>query len=188
MLGLVFVAACGSSSRGTVDASGDGGGGGGDGGHTGAVCGGRTGATCAATEFCDFPDNGCGIGDQTGTCQPRPGACPLNAAIVATPTCACDGKLYNGPCDANAHGLDLNAHGSCDLTATQFPCGYAVCNLASQYCQRQPHLGAAAETFSCMPLICTGTPTCACLAKAPCGNACTGDAKVGLTLTCLPSA
>src|SRR4029079_4556154 len=101
----------------------------------------------------------------------------LTATFVATPTCACDGKVYNGECDANSHGADLNAHGSCYLPAAQSPCGYAVSNLANQYCQRQPHLGAAAETFSCMPLSCTGTPTCACLAQAPCGHVCTRDAK-----------
>lgn len=188
-LALVIVAACSSSSRGTPDASSpDDGGGAGDGGHPGAVCGGLAHATCAATEFCDYADNGCGVGDQTGTCRPRPGACPLTAAIVATPTCACDGKIYNGACDASAAGFDLNAHGTCDVPATKFACGYQICDLATQYCERQPHLGGAAETFTCVPLSCTGTPTCACLAKERCGNACTGDAKVGLTLTCSPSA
>jgi hypothetical protein len=188
LLSLVLVAACNSSSRGTPDASSPGDGGDGDGGHPGAVCGGLAHATCGATEFCDYPDNGCGVGDQTGTCKPRPGACPLNVAIIATPTCACDGKIYNGDCDASAHGVDLNAHGTCDIAATRFACGYAVCDLANQYCRREPHLGGAAESFTCVPLSCAATPSCACLAKERCGNACTGDVKVGLTLTCSPSA
>src|SRR5215468_9249428 len=105
LLSLVFLAACSGSSRsGTPDATG--GDATGDGQPVGAACGGITHKLCGATEFCDFADNGCGIGDQTGTCKPRPGACPL--AIVATPTCACDAKVYNGECDANAAGFDLN--------------------------------------------------------------------------------
>lgn len=185
LLCLVILAACGNSSRGTIDAPG-GGDAAGDGPH-GGVCGGFAHTPCSATEYCDYADNGCGVGDQTGTCQPRPGACPLDAAIAASPTCACDGKVYGGGCEANAAGADVNAHGTCDIPAGRFACGYLQCFLATQYCRREPHL-AGPDTFACVALSCSGTPSCACLAKEPCGTACTGSAALGLTLTCSPSA
>src|SRR5215470_9215124 len=107
MLGFVFLLACGGSSHGASDA-GPGDGTPGDGFPGGAGCGGFSGTRCSATEYCDYADNGCGIGDRTGTCKPRPDVCPLNAtgaappAVIATPTCACDGKIYGSECDANA--------------------------------------------------------------------------------------
>lgn len=177
-LGFVFLVACGGGGRGSPDAQGGDGGGG-----TGAACGGLAGGRCSASEYCDYTDNGCGVGDTSGTCKARPAACPL---IAAMPTCACDGNVYAGSCAAYAAGVDLNAHGTCDVIAGRFACGYTQCDLASQYCQRDPQRGAP-DTFTCMPLgSCSGTPTCACLASQPCGNACAGDARVGLTLTCPP--
>src|SRR5215468_256481 len=101
LLGLVFLLACGgSSSHSTSDASGPGDGAVGDGAvgdgqPSGSACGGITHLPCSATDYCDYTDNGCGVGIMTGTCKPRPDVCPLNAAnppIAATPTCACDGK------------------------------------------------------------------------------------------------
>ena len=185
LLSLVFLAACGSSNRsGTPDApvAGDAAG---DGQPTGTACGGPARAQCKALEYCDYADNGCGIGDQTGTCKRRPDACPL--AIIASPTCACDARIYNSECEAAASGFDLNAHGTCDVAPGRFTCGYLQCEIATQYCRREPHLSSE-ETFTCAPLSCTGTPSCACLAKERCGNACMGDSTVGLTLTCSPSA
>jgi hypothetical protein len=182
LLGLVFLAACGSSGRSTLDASADGDIP--DDGPRGGVCGGLLPRHCSATEYCDYPDNGCGVGDQQGTCKPKPTACPLTAGLIATPTCACDGRVYNSECDANEHGMDLNAHGSCDVPKERFACGYRQCLLPNQYCKREPQVGAA-ETFTCVGLpTCPGVPTCACLANQPCGKNCTGDATVGLTLTC----
>jgi hypothetical protein len=179
-LGFVFLAACGGGGRGGLD----GGDGGGDDGGTGGVCGGLAGGRCSATEYCDFADNGCGVGDQTGTCKRRPAACPK--VVLGAPTCGCDGRVYAGDCPTYSAGTDLNAHGTCDLAAGRFACGYTQCDLATQYCQRQPQPGAA-ETFVCVALpACTGAPSCTCLKAQPCGNTCTGDATVGLTLTCPP--
>src|SRR5215813_3378517 len=115
LLGLVFLLACGGSrSPSTSDASGPGDGAagdgaGGDGAPSGSVCGGFADPPCSATEYCDYPDNGCGIGDQTGTCKPRPDLCPLGAAapaIAATPTCACDSNIHGSECDAAQAGFD----------------------------------------------------------------------------------
>ncbi len=197
MLGLVFLLACGGSSHSPSDASGPGDGspGGGDGGSGGAACGGLAHMPCSATEYCDYADNGCGIGDQTGTCKPRPEVCPLNAsrasgapAIAATPTCGCDGKVYGGECDANRAGVDLDAHGSCNVPSGWFACGYTQCLLTSAYCRRQPHT-TGPDTFSCvgLPATCSSGPACSCLASQPCGTACTGTGAAGMTLTCPPT-
>jgi hypothetical protein len=192
MLGLVFLLACGGSSRSTTDGGlGDGAPGDGSGG-SGITCGGFVPKQCDATEYCDYPDNDCGAGDQVGICKPRPRACPLSAtgapALVAMPTCACDGKVYGGECDAFSAGTDLNAQGGCDVPAGQFACGYKLCLLGRQYCRRQPHM-AGPETFSCVPVpaACSGNQDCGCLAAEPCGTACTGSSAAGMTLAC-PSA
>jgi hypothetical protein len=179
-LGVVFLLACGGGGRSAPDGGVDGGGDGGQGG----ACGGLAGKRCNATEYCDFTDNGCGVGDQTGTCKPRPGACPL--VVVGAPTCACDGKVYAGDCAAYSAGVDLNAHGTCTLPVGRFACGYTQCDLATQYCRREPQQGGP-EAFTCAALpACSGAPSCACLASLPCGTSCTGDSTVGLTLTCPP--
>jgi hypothetical protein len=179
-LGLVVLLACGGNSRGTPDAAG----GGDDGGGEGSICGGLFPRPCSATEYCDFPDNSCGIADGAGTCKPRPVACP---AVVGPPICGCDGKVRSGECPTYVTGSDLSAHGGCPLDSTRFECGYTQCELATQYCRREPHRDGA-ETFSCLPLpACTGAPSCACLGNERCGSACAGDAKAGLTLSCPPT-
>lgn len=186
LLGLVFLLACGGSSHGPADASGPGDGspGGGD------PCGGRGATACSATEYCDYPDNGCGMGDQTGTCRPRPDVCPVSATgeapgLIATPTCACDGQIYSNDCDAFRAGFDINAQGSCGLRAGAFACGTTQCTIATQYCRRQPHT-TGPDTFSCaaLPAGCSGNQGCSCLQAQPCGDLCTGTATAGMTLTC----
>ncbi|HEX3757716.1 MAG TPA: hypothetical protein VHW23_03380 [Kofleriaceae bacterium] len=193
LLGLVFLVACGNSNRSTSDASSPGDGATGDGSPGGgSACGGLGGRACSATEYCDYADNDCGVGDRTGTCRSRPDVCPVNAgatpAIVAMPTCACDGKLYDNDCDAARAGFDLNAHGTCDIAAGHFACGDTQCILATQYCRRQPHT-TGPDTFSCAPLpaACASTQGCGCLQSQPCGNSCTGTAAAGLTLSCPPT-
>lgn len=182
-LGLVFVVACGGSNRSTSDASvpGDG--------PLDGTCGGFAGPACSATEYCDYPSNGCGFGDEPGTCKPRPDVCPLGAgappAVVAMPTCACDGKLYGNACEAARAGFDVNANGTCSVTPGNFACGDIQCRIATQYCQRQPHTGGA-DTFSCLllPGACATTSGCACLQNQACGNSCTGSAATGMSLSC----
>lgn len=190
MVCLVLLAACGSS-RGNAPVDAPGGGDAAGDGASGSACGGFAHIACSATEYCDYADNGCGIGDQTGTCKPRPDTCPLSAAsgassgIVSTPACGCDGKTYASDCFAYMAGVDLDAHGICPIDSTKFACGYTQCDLATQYCRREPHPGAA-ETFTCvaLPAACSGGASCPCLAGERCGTACTGDARLGLTVTC----
>ena len=176
-LGLFLVACGGSHTNPDGQVPGDGA----SDGASGAVCGGFSHVACGATEYCDYADNGCGIGDKTGICKPRPQTCPL---IAGRPICACDGNVYVGECPAYMNGFDLDVHGTCAVPKGAFACGYTQCDLLTQYCLREPH-AAAADTYSCvaLPAACA-SPTCACLANERCGNACTGNATVGLTLMC----
>jgi hypothetical protein len=152
---------------------------------TGTTCGGFANAQCGPSEFCDFANNGCGDADEVGTCQPRPTTCPDTAGIAARPTCGCDKTVYGGECDANAAGVDLDAHGNCPVPQGSFACGYTQCSLQNQYCKREVH-ARGGDTFSCVPLPgCPSQfPNCACLANEPCGSVCTGNGPTGLTLTC----
>jgi hypothetical protein len=176
---LISLAACGSSGRDALDAGVpddalDAG--------SSNVCGGIAHLACGPTEYCDYANDRCGVADQTGSCKTRPVACP---AIIVVPTCACNGKVYAGTCDAFLDGVDLDASGTCPVPAGKFACGYTQCVLATQYCRREPHTGAA-DTFVCasLPSACSGTPACDCLSAERCGDSCGGDARVGLTLTC----
>jgi hypothetical protein len=51
----------------------------------------------------------CGIADGTGTCQPRPFACP----DVYIPVCGCDLVTYGNDCEAYAAGTDVATSGEC---------------------------------------------------------------------------
>ena len=79
-------------------------------GHEGEFCGGIAGVRCADDEYCDYPNNDCGGADSSGTCKPRPEACP----DIFKPTCACDGNVYPNECDAASHGFDVSAGRTCE--------------------------------------------------------------------------
>jgi hypothetical protein len=179
LLCFLVLVACGSDSNGTDagaggDATGDG--------RQGTGCGGIAGRPCAATEYCDFAGNHCGVGDQTGTCQPRPSACP---AVIGPPICGCDGQVHPGECATYYTGTDLNANGSCTTELTKFACGYTQCDLATQYCRREPQAsGDDRYTCAALPAGCGPTPTCDCVMRERCGTSCTNEGKGGLIVTC----
>lgn len=148
----------------------------------GTVCGGFTGKPCAATEYCDFPDNLCGAADGPGVCTPRPQACD----DIYQPTCGCDGQVHGNGCDANASGTDANDLGGCTPPAGMFGCGAIFCQLGSQYCEEDGSDTGGPSFFSCKPLPagCGSAPSCACLSSVVCGTACMPTADGGLQVTC----
>lgn len=146
-------------------------------GAVGKAC--RDGAACGAGEYCDFADNMCGAGAM-GACVKKPDACP---AVIGKPVCGCDKKVHSGECVTYVDGTDLDAVGGCTKQPGTFACGYFLCNLGTDYCRIEPHANGATG-YACVALQCTGTPSCSCLERERCGDACTGDDKTGLTLTC----
>jgi len=84
--------------------------GGGTPGAPGAMCGGIAGFRCAEALFCDFPAEAhCGAADQTGTCQPKPGACTREYK----PVCGCDDRTYPTACVARSAGISVASDGEC---------------------------------------------------------------------------
>ncbi|MCA9679786.1 MAG: hypothetical protein KC464_32440 [Myxococcales bacterium] len=154
-----------------------------DGGGTGSVCGGKAGLTCDAEHYCDHTDNGCGFDDGQGTCQPRPPDCPQGQ----TPTCGCDGTVYDSPCAAATAGVDVNDYNGCTPPLDTFRCGHLFCAAGTEYCQRGvSDVGGYADDWACVaiPAACNpGALDCACLADEPCGAWCTQDGT-DFTLTC----
>lgn len=170
---FAFFVACGNNRPGP----------GGDGPPGNRICGGLAPRPCAATEYCDFANNSCGSGDQTGICRPRPEFCPL---VAGPPTCGCNDMVYPNECIVSRDGAtDLNARGTCAIQAGKFACGYLQCSLDTQYCLREVH-ASGADRFSCvgLPACATQSPDCACLGHERCGDRCAGSASTGLTLTC----
>jgi hypothetical protein len=79
-------------------------------GKPGAICGGIAGFRCAEGLFCDFPPEAhCGAADQSGTCQPKPGACTREYK----PVCGCDDHTYPTACVAHAAGIAVARDGEC---------------------------------------------------------------------------
>ena len=79
-------------------------------GAPGATCGGIAGFRCGEGLFCDFPiEAHCGAADQTGTCQPTPGACTREYR----PVCGCDDRTYPTECLAHANGVSIARAGEC---------------------------------------------------------------------------
>jgi hypothetical protein len=178
-----------TSSDATTGVGGEGGAGGGAGGLGGAggagsICGGFAGIECPADQYCDYAENDCGTGDGTGTCQPRPSACP----DIYDPVCGCDGTIHSNACDAQSAGVDLNALG-CSQGVSDFVCGYKLCDVQSQVCVATTNDAPPTTTYECVaaPPSCAGDfPTCACSMSLSlaCSGTCTANVAGSVTIKC----
>lgn len=108
----------GAAGRGGATGSGGAAGGGGGTGAAGAtggsggsgmVCGGAVGAQCSALDWCDFPGDTCGSGDQQGVCLAR----DATGYDCTTAVCGCDGYSYRSACAAHDNGVDATSSRSC---------------------------------------------------------------------------
>jgi hypothetical protein len=120
--------------------SGGNGGAGGSGG-SGKVCGGIAGLHCDLGEWCDFPGDTCGAGDQLGQCQ-QPVGGALCAQVVV---CGCDGKTYQNACTAHSNGVDTVTSLSCipGNGGAGAPCGQDTdCMSGYKCCRTAGYVGA----------------------------------------------
>jgi hypothetical protein len=130
----------GTGGLGGRGGSGGTGGAGGTGG-SGKVCGGIAGQQCDVNEWCDFPGDTCGAGDQLGQCQQQPGG-GLCAPQVA---CGCDLKTYRTICDAHLSGVDTVSNLSCipGNGGMGAPCGQDTdCMTGYKCCETAGRVGA----------------------------------------------
>jgi hypothetical protein len=151
----------------------------------GASCGGFGGDSCDGTQLCDYPDDICGADDGTGTCQPRPVACPDVVQLV----CGCDNQVYTNPCEANSQGVDINRLGGCQAPAGTFACGPYFCNASTSYCEiREGGAIGTQPSYACLaiPAACPPQPgrDCTCFTGETCASSCQESADGTFTLTC----
>jgi hypothetical protein len=178
LVAIAFVAAgCGSSvttSAGTSAATTSGTGGSGQG--SGAAGAGGTptsSGTTTATEC--MPDQ----------CETAYSACCDDATGVVSPMSDCVPPTCRWSCPPNTTPLPAYSRG--DDCVRRFDCGTSHCKGGREYCRHSiSDVGSIPDTFECiaLPDACGDTPTCACVAEAPCGGLCEASAAGDLTVTC----
>ena len=94
----------------------------------------RADADCPDAQYCDFPNDDCGVFGGAGTCRERTNdPCPPGGVGA----CGCNGdQAFNG-CDLSNAGTDINRYGGCLLEligAEGFLCGHMNCDAESEYC------------------------------------------------------
>ncbi len=144
----------------------------------GSSCSACLGVGCSADAYCGYGDKECGGNDAPGVCTPRPQGCGKNFE----PTCGCDGKVYDNPCEAQMAGVDVSDLGGCTAPAGMFGCGAFFCALGTTYCDVVIPSGGEI-TYTCEALPPCGDPTsCSCVMGSPCE--CSVTAEGGITVTC----
>ncbi len=172
----------GGGGDGSMGDGGGGDGGGGDGG-SGATCVSHLDPACNDTEYCDFPDNLCGMGEM-GVCTPRPTDCD---STVFESACGCNMLVRQNSCDVMANGFDLDNNGSCTPAAETYICGSRVCRDGMEYCvHNTSDVAGTPDTYDCvaLPASCMGMTTCDCFdTSVACSDMC-AFADGNFTLTC----
>ena len=154
------------------------------GGHAGSGSGDCGGVTCAADQYCDWANDGCGDLSLGAICRPRPQACVLSYA----PVCACDGHVYGNACEASSAGQDVSASGGCAPPTGLFACGPNFCRHGSEYCEAKvggPVTNPGNHACHPLPAACGATPSCACLAGLAMCGACSVSAAGDSKTACL---
>ena len=89
--------------------------------------------------------------------------------------------------DAIIAGVDADAEGGCAAAPGMFLCGPTFCETVTSYCERLvSDVGGSADVYSCLPLPvpCSRSMTCTCLAGVRCGDRCQEFVDGGMTVTC----
>ena len=124
-----------------------------------------TSADCPSGDFCDFPDDDCGVWGNPGVCTALPQFCIDGGPGV----CGCSGVYALNGCKVQEAGTDVNVYGGCEpVGGDGFSCGESVCNAFLSYCNVALNdvAGAGQPLFSanCVDATeCTGAPSCACI-------------------------
>lgn len=138
---------------------------------------------CGDGEFCDFPDNLCGLG-AIGVCTPRPTDCERT---IFESTCACNGLVWENECVVMANGFDPDDAGGCITPPETYACGSHICRVGMEYCRIGiSDVGGEPDSYECIasPARCTGTTDCGCFGDSvACSDMCENEGG-NFFLTC----
>ena len=133
-------------------------------------------ADCAGGQYCDFPDDSCGVSGMEGTCVDAPAGCTDDDR----PVCGCDDTLHGNVCDAAAAGQDVAFLGVCEVPNGAFRCGFSFCISGDEYCLEQAGAMPTGECVTlppvCVPPDCSCVTTCCgCDNASCCSEFCSND-------------
>lgn len=127
-----------------------------DGGDEPRVC--SLDATCGEKEFCDYPDDSCGVDGATGVCVPYPLECGPSPWI-----CNCEGEV------TTCMYSDFSRAGGCELAGFQMACGDKVCSIDREICVELTADASGAPYYACYDNWsppCAGNASCDCTSFA----------------------
>jgi hypothetical protein len=152
-----------------------------------------TNADCLQGEYCHLETGCVATAAAPGACRQRPDGCPLYAT-PPPPVCGCDGKTYDGACEAERAGVNVAHQGAC----TDDPaCESVSCAVFNDCCQCEAvDLSTHPQPKECLAIceapMCQAwgfsQPSAYCLSGmcflAESATACTSDADCGLVNDC----